>query len=119
MILNVVSLIIEIQHVFQLLDNWRNKVMVVCMVVPDYQYDDAMDERWWSKDRFDYFVAGIGYLAASEIARIGGHVIIACRNMGKADVLVQLNHHNPKTISPLGFTIQNFSTIYFKARSSK
>ncbi|ESO96350.1 hypothetical protein LOTGIDRAFT_174873 [Lottia gigantea] len=44
-----------------------------------------MDERWWSKDRFDYFVAGIGYIAAREIAHMGGHVIIACRNMGKAD----------------------------------
>ncbi|ESO92902.1 hypothetical protein LOTGIDRAFT_162382 [Lottia gigantea] len=31
---------------------------------------------------------GIGYIAAREIARMGGHVIIACRNMGKADELI-------------------------------
>ncbi|ESP02778.1 hypothetical protein LOTGIDRAFT_156724 [Lottia gigantea] len=32
-----------------------------------------------------YGSKGIGYIAAREIARMGGHVIIACRNMGKAD----------------------------------
>ncbi|KAK6180110.1 hypothetical protein SNE40_012318 [Patella caerulea] len=33
--------------------------------------------------------SGIGYNAAREIARMGGHVIIACRNMSKAETAIQ------------------------------
>ncbi|ESO92901.1 hypothetical protein LOTGIDRAFT_232968 [Lottia gigantea] len=33
--------------------------------------------------------SGIGYIAAREIARMGGHVIIACRNMVKADEAIK------------------------------
>ncbi|ESO92896.1 hypothetical protein LOTGIDRAFT_162375 [Lottia gigantea] len=33
--------------------------------------------------------SGIGYIAAREIARMGGHVIIACRNMVKADAAIK------------------------------
>ncbi|XP_050411955.1 dehydrogenase/reductase SDR family member on chromosome X-like [Patella vulgata] len=32
---------------------------------------------------------GIGYCAATEIAQMGGHVIIACRNMSKAETAVK------------------------------